>query len=128
MTQEELLQAIGDMTVLELAQLVKALEDKFGVSASAPVAVAAMPGVAAEAMAAAPEEEEKTEFDVLLQSVGDQKIQVIKAVRELTSLGLREAKAVVEEAPSEVLKAVSKEAAEAAKERLVQAGATAEVR
>ena len=128
MTQEELLQAIGDMTVLELAQLVKALEERFGVSASAPMAVAAMPGVAAEAMAAAPEEEEKTEFDVLLQSVGDQKIQVIKAVRELTSLGLREAKAVVEEAPSEVLKAVSKEAAEAAKERLVQAGATAEVR
>ena len=128
MTQEELIEEIGKMTVLELSELVHALEEKFGVSAAAPVAMAVMPGAATAGEAVVPEEEEKTEFDVLLQSIGDQKIQVIKAVRELTSLGLREAKAVVDEAPSEVLKGVSKEAAGAAKERLQQAGATAEVK
>ena len=126
MTKEELIEAIGNMTVLELSELVKAMEEKFGVSAAAPVAMAAM-GVPGEA-AAAPEEEEKTEFDVLLSGIGDQKIQVIKAVRELTSLGLREAKEVVDSAPSDVLKGVPKEQADAAKERLVAAGATAEVK
>ncbi|MBC7236650.1 MAG: 50S ribosomal protein L7/L12 [Chloroflexi bacterium] len=127
MTKEELIDAISNMTVLELAELVKALEEKFGVSAAAPIAMAAMPGAAAAAEAPA-EEEEKTEFDVVLTAVGEQKVQVIKAVRELTNLGLREAKAVVDEAPSEVLKGVSKEEAQAAKERLEAAGATVEVR
>lgn len=127
MTKEELIQAIGDMTVLELADLVKALEEKFGVSAAAPMAIAAMPGTA-DAVEAAAEEEEQTEFTVMLTAVGDQKIQVIKAVRELTSLGLREAKAVVDEAPSEVIKDVLKDDAEAAKERLEKAGATVEIK
>ncbi len=124
MTQQELIEAIENMTVLELSELVKALEDRFGVSAAAPMAMAAAPAAAA----AAEEEEEQTEFDVVLTGIGDQKIQVIKAVRELTSLGLREAKAVVDEAPSDVLKAVEKEAAESAKARLEEAGATVEVR
>ena len=126
MTHEELIEAIGNMTVLELAELVKALEDKFGVSAAAPMAVLA--GATVGPGAAVVEEEEKTEFDVMLTVVGDQKIQVIKAVRELTSLGLREAKAVVDEAPSEVVKGVPKEEAEAAKARLEKAGATAEIK
>ncbi len=126
MTQEELIEAIGNMTVLELSELVKALEEKFGVSAAAPVAMAAA-GPAAAA-AAAEEEEEQTEFDVVLTGVGDQKIQVIKVVRELTSLGLREAKAVVDEVPSDVLKAVEKDAAEAAKARLEEVGAEVSVR
>jgi large subunit ribosomal protein L7/L12 len=125
-TKEELIDAIGSMTVLELAELVKALEDKFGVSAAAPMAVAAGP-LAAEAAPAA-EEEEQTEFDVVLSAVGDQKIQVIKVVRELTSLGLREAKEVVDGAPSDVLKGVPKEAADAAKEKLEAVGASATVR
>jgi len=124
-TKEELIDAIGNMTVLELAELVKALEDKFGVSAAAPVAVAAGPVVAEAAPAA--EEEEQTEFDVVLSAVGDQKIQVIKVVRELTSLGLREAKEVVDGAPSDVLKGVPKEAAEAAKEKLEAVGASVTV-
>jgi large subunit ribosomal protein L7/L12 len=123
--KEELINAIGSMTVLELAELVKALEEKFGVSAAAPMAMA-MPGAAVAE--AAVEEEEKTEFDVVLTGVGDQKIQVIKVVRELTSLGLREAKAVVDEAPSEVLKAIQKGDAESAKERLEAVGATVELR
>ena len=125
MTQQELIDAIGNMTVLELAELVKALEEKFGVSAAAPMAVAAAGPVAA---AVAEEEEEQTEFDVVITAAGDQKIQVIKAVRELTTLGLREAKAVVDEAPSEVLKGVDKAAAEAAKAKLEEAGATVEVK
>ncbi len=125
MNKEELIDAIGSMTVLELAELVKALEEKFGVSAAAPMAMA-MPGAAVAE--AAEEEEEKTEFDVVLTGVGDQKIQVIKVVRELTSLGLREAKAVVDEAPSDVLKAIPKEDADSAKERLEAVGATVELR
>jgi large subunit ribosomal protein L7/L12 len=125
MTQQELIEAIGNMTVLELSELVKALEDKFGVSAAAPMAMAAAGPAAA---AAVEEEEEQTEFDVVLTGVGDQKIQVIKVVRELTSLGLREAKAVVDEVPSDVLKAVEKEAAEAAKARLEEVGATVQMR
>ncbi|MGC9359057.1 MAG: 50S ribosomal protein L7/L12 [Anaerolineae bacterium] len=120
MTKEELIEAISSMTVLELAELVKALEEKFGVSAAAPVAMAA---VAAAPGAAAEEEEEQTEFTVMLEEIGDQKIQVIKAVRELTTLGLREAKEVVDSAPSEILKDVSKEQAEAAKEKIEAAGA-----
>ena len=127
MTKEELIEAIGNMTVLELADLVHALEDTFGVSAAASVAVA-MPGVAGGGAAMVAEEEEQTEFDVILSAIGDQKIQVIKAVRELTSLGLREAKAVVDGAPSEVLKAVSKEAATAGKEKLESVGATADIK
>ena len=126
MTKEEMIEAIGNMTVLELAELVKALEEKFGVSAAAPMAVA-VAGNAAGGEAVA-EEEEKTEFDVVLTAVGDQKIQVIKAVRELTSLGLREAKAVVDGAPSEVVKGIPKEEAAAAKERLEKAGATVEIK
>jgi len=129
-TKEELIEAIGSMTVLELADLIKALEEKFGVSAAAPVAVA-MPGVGGAGAAVAPEEEEQTEFDVLLTAIGDQKIKVIKAVRELTALGLREAKAVVDasaDGPSEVVKGTTKEAAAAAKEKLEAAGATVEIK
>jgi large subunit ribosomal protein L7/L12 len=125
-SKEELIQAISSMTVLELAELVKALEETFGVSAAAPMAMVAASGPAAGA--AVVEEEEQTEFDVVLKTVGENKIQVIKVVRELTSLGLREAKAVVDEAPSDVLKAVEKAAAEAAKKSLEEVGATVELR
>lgn len=126
MTKEEIIEAIGGMTVLELADLVKALEVKFGVSAAAPVAVAAGPAVAAaEAPAAV---EEQTEFTVVLKTVGDQKIQVIKVVRELTNLGLREAKEVVDGAPSELLKGVTKEQAAAAKEKIEAVGGTVEIK
>lgn len=126
MTKEELIEAISQMTVLELSELVKALEEKFGVSAAAPVAMA-VAGPAAEA-APVVEEEEQTEFDVMLTGVGDQKIQVIKVVRELTNLGLREAKEVVDGAPSAVLKAVSKEDAQNAKQKLEAVGATVEIK
>jgi large subunit ribosomal protein L7/L12 len=122
-TQQEMIDAIASMTVLELSQLVKALEEKFGVSAAAPMAMA-MPGAAA-AEAPVEEAEEQTEFDVMLTAVGEQKIQVIKVVRELTNLGLREAKEVVDGAPSAVLKAVPKDQAEA---KLAEVGATAEVK
>jgi len=124
-TKEELIEAIGGMTVLELSDLVKAMEEKFGVTAAAPAAMMAPGAGGAEGAA---EEEEKSEFDVMLTAVGDQKIQVIKAVRELTSLGLREAKAVVDEVPSKVLEAASKDDAEAGKARLEKAGATAELK
>ena len=124
MTKEEIIAAIEQMTVLELSELVKALEEKFGVSAAA-MTMAAMPAGGA---APAAEEEEKTEFDVILKEIGPKKIQVIKAVREFTTLGLREAKAVVDEAPSTVLKGVSKEEAEEAKKKLEAAGATAEIK
>jgi len=127
-TKEEIIEAISNMTVLDLAELVKALEQKFGVSAAAPVAVAAAGPAAAAAEAPAAAIEEQTEFDVTLKTIGDQKIQVIKAVRELTNLGLREAKEVVEGAPSTILKAVSKEAAAAAKEKLEAAGASTEIK
>jgi large subunit ribosomal protein L7/L12 len=114
------------MTVLELSELVKALEEKFGVSAAAPMmAVAAAPGVAP---AAAAEEEEKTEFDVVLKDFGAQKIQVIKAVRELTDLGLRESKELVEGVPSPVRQGINKEEAEQAKAKLEGAGAVVEIR
>ncbi len=128
MTKEEIIEAIANMTVLDLADLVKALEAKFGVSAAAPMAMMAAGPAAAEAAPAVVEVEEQTEFDVILKAVGDQKIQVIKVVRELTSLGLREAKEVVDGAPSTVLKAVTKEAAAAAKEKLEAVGAGVDVK
>ncbi|MDI9485257.1 MAG: 50S ribosomal protein L7/L12 [Bacillota bacterium] len=123
MTKEEILQAIENMTVLELSELVKAMEEKFGVSAAAPVAVAAGP-VAGAAEAA----EEKTEFDVILTSAGEKKINVIKVVRELTSLGLKEAKELVDNAPNPVKEGVSKEIAEETKAKLEEAGATVEIK
>ena len=116
-TREEIIEALKEMTLLEASELVKDIEETFGVSAAAPVAVAAAP---AEGGAAA---EEKTEFDVILEGFGDNKIAVIKVVRELTSLGLKEAKEVVESAPKAVLEGAKKEDAEAAKEKLEAAGA-----
>jgi large subunit ribosomal protein L7/L12 len=131
MTNEELIAAIEKMTVLELSQLVKALEVKFGVSAAAPMMMAAGAAPAAgAAAAAAPAEpvEEQTEFDVILKEVGEKKINVIKVVRALTSLGLKEAKDLVEGAPATVLTAVSKEAAADAKAKIEAEGAKAEVK
>ncbi|MHB9033700.1 MAG: 50S ribosomal protein L7/L12 [Anaerolineae bacterium] len=129
MTKQEIIDAISQMNVLELAELVKALEEKFGVSAAAPVAMAAGPVSAAAGAAEAPAAvEEQTEFNVVIKSVGDQKIQVIKVVRELTSLGLREAKEAVEAAPTELLKGVTKEQAQAAKEKLEAVGAAIEIK
>ena len=123
-TKEQLIEAIEKMTVLELAELVKELEDRFGVSAAAPVAVAAAP-VAGGGEAAA---EEKTEFDVILKSFGAKKIQVIKAVREITGLGLKDAKDLVEGAPKAVKEGVSKEEAEEIKKKLEEAGAEVEIK
>ena len=117
MTREQIIEAIKAMTVLELNELVKACEEEFGVSAAAPVAV-----VAGGAAAAA--EEEKTEFDVILASVGSEKIKVIKAVRELTGLGLKEAKEVVDGAPSTIKEGIEKAEAEAIKKALEEVGAT----
>ena len=122
MTKEQIIEAIKGMTVLELNELVKAAEEEFGVSAAAPVAVAAAPGAAA-----APAEEEKTEFDVVLAAVGDQKIKVIKVVREITGLGLKEAKDLVDGAPKTVKEAVTKEEAEEMKTKLAEVGATIEL-
>jgi large subunit ribosomal protein L7/L12 len=125
--QEELMETIENMTVLELAELVKALEERFGVSATAaPAAPAA--GAAAGDGAGAAVEEEQTEFDVVLQSAGDKKIQVIKVVRAATGLGLKEAKALVDEAPNSVREGVSREDAEALQTQLQEAGATVELR
>ncbi|MBR2178921.1 MAG: 50S ribosomal protein L7/L12 [Selenomonadaceae bacterium] len=124
MTKEEIMQAIESMTVLELSELVKAMEEKFGVSAAAPVAVAA----AGAAPAAGAAEEEKTEFDVVLKDVGAEKIKVIKAVREATGLGLKEAKALVDGAPAPVKEKVSKADAEALKAKLEEVGATVELK
>ena len=122
---EELLDQIGGMTVLELSEFVKAFEDKFGVTAAAPVAAA---GPAGPAAAAAEPEEEKDEFDVVLTSSGDNKIQVIKEVRALTSLGLKEAKDLVDSAPKPVLEKVPKEAAEKAKAQIEAAGGSVELK
>ena len=122
MTKEEIMEAIENMTVLELSELVKAMEEKFGVSAAAPVAVAAAAAPAAAA------EEEKTEFDVILANAGAQKIGVIKVVREITGLGLKEAKALVDGAPAPVKEKVAKADAEAMKAKLEEAGATVEVK
>ncbi|MGD0997079.1 MAG: 50S ribosomal protein L7/L12 [Thermoleophilia bacterium] len=125
LTKDELIEQIKKMSVLDLADLVHALEEEFGVSAAAPVAVAAGPAAgAAEAEA----EEEKTIFDVILQSFGEKKIEVIKVVRALTGLGLKEAKAVVEEAPKPVKEGVNKDEAEEAKKQLEAAGATVDVK
>lgn len=124
-TREDVIEFISNMSVLELSQLVKELEEKFGVSAAAPVAVAAaMPGAAAGDAAPA---EEKTEFDVILKDFGDKKIQVIKVVRSLTDLGLKEAKELVEGVPKPVKEAISKEDAEKAKADLEEVGATVEI-
>lgn len=119
----KLIEDVKSLTVLELSELVKALEDEFGVSAAAPVAVAAAP-----AAGAAPAAEEKTEFDVVLKSIGQQKIQVIKAVREITGLGLKDAKAIVDAAPKTVKEGVSKEDADSMKDKLVKAGAEVELK
>ena len=128
-TKEEILDAIKGMSVLELAELVKELEDTFGVSAAAPMAMAAMPVAANGGNGAAPaaEEEEKTEFTVVLKDFGSKKINVIKAVRSVTSLGLKEAKEVVEGAPSNIKESVSKDEADEAKAALEEAGATVEI-
>ena len=120
----KLIEDVKALTVLELSELVKALEEEFGVSAAAPVAVAAAPAGAA----AAPAAEEKTEFDVVLKSAGANKIQVIKVVREITGLGLKEAKAVVDEAPKPVKEGVSEDDAESIKAKLTEAGAEVEVK
>ncbi len=128
MTKDELLQAIKEMSVLDLADLVKDLQSEFGISA-APVAVAAgaAPAQAAQAAPAAAEEEEQTEFNVVLQEIGANKINVIKTVREVTTLGLREAKELVESAPTKIKEAVTKDEASQVKEKLEAAGATAKV-
>ena len=126
LTQDQVLDAIAGWTVLELSEFVKSFEDKFGVSAAAPVAVAAAGGGAAGGGAAA--EEEKDEFDVVLTGAGDKKIQVIKEVRSLTSLGLKEAKDLVDSAPKPVLEGVPKDQAEEAKSKLEGAGASVELK
>jgi len=124
LSTEDWISAIEEMTVLELNTLVKALEEKFGVSASAPMMAMAPAGGGDDGAAA----EEQTEFDVVLLAIGDKKIAVIKAVREITGLGLKEAKAVVEEAPKAVKEGVSKEEAEQVKAKLEEAGAQADVK
>ncbi len=120
---EKLIEEVKSLTVLELSELVKALEEEFGVSAAAPVAVAAAPAAGAAAA-----EAEKTEFDVVLKSAGDNKIKVVKAVKDITGLGLKEAKAIVDEAPKTLKEKVSKEAAEDIKKQLVELGADVEVK
>ncbi len=122
MNKEQIMEAIENMTVLELSELVKALEEKFGVSAAAPVAMAAAPVAGAAAA------EEKSEFDVILASAGGSKINVIKAVREATGLGLKEAKELVDGAPKAIKEKVSKADADALKAKLEEAGATVEVK
>lgn len=121
----EILEAISGMTVLELSQLIKDMEEKFGVSAAAAVAVAAAPAAGGAAAAAV---EEKTEFTVVLKAAGENKVNVIKAVREITSLGLKEAKDLVDGAPKPVKEGVSKADAEAIQKKLTEAGATAEIK
>jgi len=124
LTKEDMITAIESMTVLEMSELVSALEEKFGVSAAAPVAMAAAPAAGGAAEAA----EEQTEFDVVLTAVGDKKIQVIKAVREITGLGLKDAKDMVDAAPKAVKEGAAKEEAEEIKGKLEAAGATAELK
>ncbi|VAX29289.1 LSU ribosomal protein L7p/L12p (P1/P2) [hydrothermal vent metagenome] len=122
-TKEQVFEFIDNMTILEMSQFIKEFEERYGVEAAAPVAMAAMPAGAAEAPA-----EEKTSFDVVLTAAGDKKIQVIKAVREITGLGLKEAKAVVDSAPAPVKEGVSKDEAEAVKAKLEEQGATVEIK
>ena len=125
LTRDELLDAIGNMTVLELADFVKAFEEKFGVTAAAPVAMAAAPAAGGPA---APAAEEQTEFTVVLAGVGDKKIQVIKVVREITGLGLKEAKDLVDGAPKAVKEGVSKDEANTIKAKLEEQGAAVELK
>ena len=120
---DKIIESIDQLTVMELAELSKSLQDKYGVSAAMPVAAAAAPGAAAGEA-----EEEQTEFDVVLEVIGDKKIQVIKVVRELTSLGLKEAKDLVDGAPNTVKEGVTKEDAEAAKAKLEEVGATIKIK
>jgi len=127
LTREEIITAIKGMTVMDLADLVKSLEDEFGVSA-APVAVAAVPAAAPGQQAEAPEEEEKTEFSITLKDIGERKIEVIKAVRAVTDLGLKQAKDLVEAAPQVVKEGISKEEVADIKEKLEAAGATVEIK
>ncbi len=127
LTRAEVIDYLANLSVLELSQLIKELEEKFGVSAAAPVAVAAV-GAPAAAAAAAPTEEEKTEFDVLLTACGPNKIQVIKEVRAITSLGLKEAKEAVENVPTTLKEAVAKAEAEEIKKKLEAQGASVEVK
>ena len=126
-TKDDVIEFISNMTVLELSELVKELEEKFGVSAAAPVAVAAA-GAAAPGAEAGAAEEEKTEFDVILAEIGSSKIQVIKEVRAVTGLGLKDAKELVEGAPKPVKEGVSKEEAEKIKEQIEKAGAKIEIK
>jgi large subunit ribosomal protein L7/L12 len=123
-SKEEILETISNMSVMDVVDLISAMEEKFGVSAAAPVAVAAGPAAGGEAAAA----EEKTEFDVVLASFGSQKVPVIKAVREITGLGLKEAKDLVEGVPAAVKEGVSKEEADGIVKKLEEAGATVEVK
>jgi len=125
-TKEEVFEFIDNMTILDMSKFIKEFEERYGVTAAAPVAVAAMPGAAAGA--AAQEVEEKTSFDVILSAAGEKKIQVIKVVRELTSLGLKEAKDLVDGAPKPVKTGVSKEEAESIKAKLEEQGATVEIK
>lgn len=125
LSKEEIIEAIKEMSVLDMADLVKALEDEFGVSA-APVAVAAAPGAAGASEAAA-QDDEQSEFNIVLKEIGSNKINVIKAVREVTSLGLREAKELVESAPANVKEGVSKDDADETKSKLEEAGAVVSV-
>ena len=127
LTKDQLIEEIKGLSVLDLADLVKALEDEFGVSAAAPVAMATVQGVAGTAEAAAAEAEEQTEFTVTLKDFGSSKINVIKAVREVTTLGLKEAKDLVESAPTAIKEDIPKDEADALKEKLEGAGATVEV-
>jgi large subunit ribosomal protein L7/L12 len=126
LTKEDVIKYIEEMPVLELAELVKELEDRFGVTAAAPMAVGVAPA-AAPGATAAPAEEEKVEFDIVLTGFGDKKIQVIKAVREVTNLGLKEAKDLVEGVPQTVKEKIAKEEADKIKQKLEEAGGTAEI-
>jgi len=125
-TKEEVFEFIDNMTILDMSKFIKEFEERYGVTAAAPVAVAAMPG--AGGGAAAPEVEEKTSFDVILSAAGEKKIQVIKVVRELTSLGLKEAKDLVDGAPKPVKTGVSKDEADSIKAKLEEQGATVEIK
>ncbi len=124
-TKEQVFEFIDNMTILDMSKFIKEFEERYGVTAAAPVAVAAVPGATG---AAAPEVEEKTSFDVILTAAGEKKIQVIKVVRELTSLGLKEAKDLVDGAPKPVKTSVSKEEAESVKAKLEEQGATVEIK
>jgi large subunit ribosomal protein L7/L12 len=124
-TKEQVFEFIDNMTILEMSNFIKEFEERYGVTAAAPIAVAAVPGAAGAAM---PEVEEKTSFDVILTAAGEKKIQVIKVVRELTSLGLKEAKDLVDGAPKPVKTGVTKEEAESVKAKLEEQGATVEIK